>query len=81
MNIVEIPKDGYRDVVSSMRALADDIEAGLYGTVNSVVTVVTTYDDQEIEVFGWGKASSPEVATILSAGQLKVLDLLFPRQE
>lgn len=78
MNIVEINKDGLQDVVSCMRLVADEIQAGTYGKVNSAVTVIVTQDDDEVEVFGWGRASSLEISGILSAGQLKILDIMFP---
>lgn len=56
----------FRDPVATLRKLADDIEAGVYGPVGCVGAVVLA---DQMHVFGMGPDSeAPSVALLLHAG-------------
>lgn len=60
----------FRDVPATLRHIADQIEAGKYGTVGSVGLVLL---GDTLEVFGIGPDSeAPSTALILNAGALKL---------
>lgn len=54
LNVVQLPVSNLMDVPVMLRRLADDIEAGNYGTVESVFSIVES--ETEIALFGHGEA-------------------------
>jgi hypothetical protein len=73
MNIVEFPKPSLHDIPQMLRNIADDIEAGDFGSVQSGVMLLET--DQTLHTFGWGDAEGfkavgmfQTAAQMLSAG-------------
>lgn len=59
----DITPPDYKDPVKMLRNLADNIEAGNYGDVTTIV--VATWGDGGIETFGGGKDSDLFHATYL----------------
>lgn len=51
----EIAPPDYKDPVKMLRNIADNIENGDYGAINTVV--VATFGDAGLETFGGGKES------------------------
>ena len=51
----EINPPAYKDPVKMLRRIADQIEAGDYGAVETVV--VATWGDEGVDTFGGGKDS------------------------
>jgi len=69
-NVVELYPHNSRDPVASLRALADDIEAGVYGEVGTIGVAVLA---DKLEVFGFGAdCEGPSVAVTLHAGFMKI---------
>lgn len=65
-----VPIFEYRNAVSALRHIADEIEAGTYGDVGSVGVVLM---GNTVEVFGMGMDSDgAEIATLLNAGALRL---------
>lgn len=54
MNIVPFPNASLHDIPAMLRNIADDIEAGEFGNVQSGVMMLET--DQTFHTFGWGDA-------------------------
>ena len=66
MNVVTLRESNYRQVVPTLRAIADEIERGEHGEVSCAALVV--FGD-ELKVFGAGPDSeAPTVALLLHAG-------------
>ena len=64
--IVELYPTNFQDVPAMLRKLADDIEAGAYGPVGCVSSVVL---GDQMRVFGFGPDSEgPAAAMLLHAG-------------
>lgn len=71
----EIKPPEYRDPVKMLRNLADDIEAGKYGTVHTIA--IATFGDAGLEVFGGGDDSvGPTVAMVFQAASMKMCQSL-----
>lgn len=62
MNVVELPKTSILDVVTGLRNLADEIEAGHYGEISNLAWVM---DGNEMTFGLLGKASSPDALFIM----------------
>lgn len=70
LKIVELYGSNIRDPVATLRRIADDIEAGVYGSVGSAGLVLL---GDTMEVFGFGPDSeAPSVALLLHAGFLRL---------
>ena len=71
----EIKPPDYRDPVKMLRNLADNIEAGDYGTVHTIA--IATFGDVGLEVFGGGDDSvGPTVAMVFQAASMKMCQSL-----
>ena len=70
MKVVELYDTNFRDVVTTLRGIADDIEADKFGPVGCVALVLL---GDTLEVFGMGPDSeAPSVGMMLNAGALKL---------
>lgn len=70
MKVVELYDTNFRDVVTTLRGIADDIEADKYGPVGCVALVLL---GNTLEVFGMGPDSeAPSVGMMLNAGAMKL---------
>jgi hypothetical protein len=70
MTVVTLVRSNYRDPVTTLRILADEIEAGKYGDVGCLGLVLL---GNELQVFGMGRDSEgPSVALLLHAGFLRL---------
>lgn len=68
--VVTLYESNSRDEVQTLRKLADDIEAGVYGAVGSVGVVIL---GDKMEVFGMGEdAQAPSIALLLHAGFIRL---------
>ncbi len=66
LNLVQFPASCLRDPVKALRTIADQIEAGDFGKVESCGVVIM---GDAMEVFGSGDDSTgPEIALLLQAG-------------
>ena len=75
-DVVSLYDSNSRDPVATLRRLADDIEAGVYGDVGCVGVVVL---GDRLNVFGMGPDSeAPSVGMVLHAG---FMDLSRAMQE
>lgn len=77
MNVIELPKTGILDVVTGLRNLADEIEAGKDGEVFNIAYVIDS--EARRGSFGLlGKASSPEALFLLlmELGKQRLLEEL-----
>ena len=64
--VTYIYKSNFRDVAATLRAIADDVEAGTYGPVGCAGVVLL---GDSMRVFGMGHDSeAPSVALLLHAG-------------
>jgi len=71
LKVVPLYESNYRDAVATLRKLADDIENGVYGTVQDIAVV--TYGDT-LEVFGMGeKTDGGTTVLLLAAGQMRLV--------
>jgi len=71
----EIKPPEYKDPVKMLRNLADDIEAGKYGAVNSIA--IATFGDDGLQVFGGGEDSvGPTIAMVFQAASMKMCQSL-----
>jgi hypothetical protein len=70
----EITPPDYKDPVQMLRNLADNIENGNYGVVETIV--VATSGDAGLETFGGGRASDvPYCAYVFGAAQVRLLNI------
>ena len=70
MKVVELYDTNFRDVVTTLRGIADDIENDKYGPVGCVALVLL---GNTLEVFGMGPDSeAPSVGMMLNAGAMKL---------
>lgn len=68
--VVTLHESNFRDPVATLRNVADDIEAGIFGDVGSVAVVVL---GDTMEVFGMGQDSeAPSIALLLHAGFMRL---------
>jgi len=68
--VVTLYDSNARDVPATLRKIADQIEAGEYGTVGSAGLVVL---GDTMEVFGLGaSAEAPSIALLLHAGFMRL---------
>lgn len=69
-DVVSLYDSNSRDPVATLRRLADDIEAGVYGDVGCVGVVVL---GDRLNVFGMGPDSeAPSVGMLLHAGFMEL---------
>lgn len=61
-----------RDIPAMLRMLADDVEAGKYGEIAGVVSVVRR-GDYSVEVFWYGEESYDVSIVALELGKQKLL--------
>ena len=72
----EIKPPEYKDPVQMLRNLADNIENGKYGEVNTIA--IATFGDAGLEVFGGGADSvGPTVAMVFQAASMKMCQSLL----
>lgn len=72
----EIKPPGYKDPVKMLRNIADMIENGDYGEVETIV--VATFGDVGVDTFGGGKDSSLfHCAYLFGVAQTRLLNLPF----
>ena len=70
----EITPPDYKDPVKMLRNIADDIENGKHGDVDTVV--VATSGTGGIEMFGGGRASDGQhCAYVFGAAQVRLLNI------
>lgn len=68
--VVQLYETNYRDPVTTIRTIADEIEQGKYGAVGCVGLVLL---GNTMEVFGAGADSDgPSVACLLHAGFMRL---------
>lgn len=76
LEVVTVYPSNRRDVVATLRAIADEVEAGKFGTVDQVALVL---HGETVEVFGIGDTSGSGVHLLLACGQRKLENgVLFP---
>lgn len=67
----EIKPPPYKEPATMLRNLADDIESGKYGAVNTVA--IATFGDDGLQVFGGGGDSEAStVAMLFQAASMKL---------
>lgn len=72
----EINPPDYKNPVKMLRNIADQIEAGKYGNVDTIV--VATFGDVGVDTFGGGKDSSLfHCAYLFGVAQTRLLNLPF----
>lgn len=65
LNVVDFPVPDYKNPVMMLRNLADEIEAGVFGEVNSIAIV--TFGDG-LNIFGGGcDSEAPTIALLCQA--------------
>lgn len=70
MKVVELYNSNFRDVVATLRGIADAIEDNKYGPVGCAALVLL---GDTLEVFGMGPDSeAPSVGMLLNAGVMKL---------
>ena len=70
MNVVQLRESNFRDTTATLRAIADQIDAGEHGEVGSLGLVLL---GNRMEVFGIGPDSEgPSVALLLHAGFMRL---------
>jgi len=70
----EITPPDYKDPVQMLRNLADDIEDGKFGAINTIA--IATFGDTGLEMFGGGKDSdAPCCAYVFGAAQVRLLNI------
>jgi hypothetical protein len=69
LKVVEFPYTNITDIVASIRELADDIEAGLYGDVTAFGAALL---GDKMEVFGFGGEGAPSIGLLLHAGFMRI---------
>jgi len=71
---IDISPPGYKDAVEMLRAIADDIETGEYGDVDTVV--VATAGSAGYNTFGGGKDSDMHACAFLFAASAQRLQAI-----
>ena len=70
LKIVDLPRGNSNDAVSSLRSIADAIEAGEYGAVGASALVVL---GDQMEVFGFGAdREACSIGMLLHSGFLRM---------
>lgn len=70
LKVVEFPNGNLRDIPTSLRLLADNIEAGKHG---SVATCAVALSADTFKIFGYGDDSEwPSIAIMFQAGILRI---------
>ena len=70
LKVVDLYDSNHRDLVATLRRIADDIEAGEYGEVGCAALVIM---GDSTEVFGMGEDSEPpSIALLLHGGFMKL---------
>lgn len=69
LKVVPLQESNYRDIVATLRVIADQIESGEYGNVNDAALVIqgTTFD-----IFHMGKGDVETAHLILACAQRKL---------
>lgn len=71
LKVVQIHDTNFREVTATLRTIADEIDAGTYGTVGNVSLVLL---GDRLEVFSMGPDSdSTSAVCVLQAGANKLL--------
>lgn len=72
----EIKPPEFKDPVRMLRNIADEIEAGDYGEVNTIA--IATFGDAGLQLFGGGSDSlGPSVAMVFQAASIKMCQSLI----
>jgi hypothetical protein len=70
LRVVEFPAATYYDVAATLRRIADAVEAGEYGEIETGAIVL---NGENLEVFGMGRYSElPAVHVLLHAAMLSI---------
>jgi len=67
MNVVELNKSNFRDISETLRVIADDIDSGKYGILDSAAVVIEL-GNGAVEVFGLGDAELVRSIGLLNLG-------------
>lgn len=70
-----IYESNYRDLIATLRLVADNLESGNYGKAISAAMVVRL-GDYAIEVFGLGLGDIDTSITLLEQGKAKLIRML-----
>jgi hypothetical protein len=65
----------YREIVTMLRKMANDIEAGDFGQAEDAVFILQS--DQGVKVFGWGKALMPNSIGLIELGKAQLFRVWF----
>lgn len=75
----EIKPPPYREPVQMLRNLADDIEGGRYGAVNTIA--IATFGDDGLQLFGGGcDCSGSVIAMVFQAASMKLCQPLVDHE-
>ncbi|UVK96466.1 hypothetical protein [Pseudomonas sp. B21-048] len=81
MKIVEFKREGWRDAVSTLRKIADDLESGERGTCSVGVIGMRT-ESGRIDVFGFGpKADDMQSLALFRLGEQKLIEIILEDAE
>jgi hypothetical protein len=69
MNVVPILDRNAADIPNALRKMADDIEAGVHGEVDTIITVLDC--GSGVELFGWGLVDGLRCIGLLNLGAVK----------
>lgn len=76
--IVELPVTGHancnEDVARFLRRMADNVEAGEYGQIRQLITIIESGGQLETWVAG-GPCDNARIAGLMSMAQLKFINL------
>lgn len=73
LNVLEFPRTSLQDIPARLRRLADEIEEGTYGDVDSTAVVVS---GQVVTVHGFGGTGLDHHCALMHAGALKLTRLV-----
>jgi hypothetical protein len=74
LNVVVLHESNYRQPAATLRVIADEIEAGVYGHVGSLAVALL---GDRLEVFAAGQDSDPtSAACVLQAGANKLIQAI-----
>lgn len=75
VQVEPIYEQNYRDIVATLRQVADNLESGQYGKAISCAVVVRK-EDYTIEAFGLGLGDIDTSVTLFEQGKAKLIRML-----
>ena len=75
LNVVPFPERDINDIPRLLRQMADDIEAGSYGDVQSLASVMET--DSTVLTFGFGQADAMRAIGLFTTGGAMMAQMGF----